>query len=253
MQIEKWKKLIAQRNKKQANSKKEKARKIERWEIMNKQRLSKKVVLSLILCGILVALILNHQTILTKAGRYLAPEGKGEADIVIIEGGELVKEKAVEVGLAFLASNRVKGIIIVSQQNGKNGENFGLPNYNLLMVNKLESHGIRNSQFRIINVPIEHPITLIEARIVLEKIAQDGIKRAILVAPGFHTRRSYWAYKQVGSSLGLEIIPHPIFIKFKRDNWWQHNQGLREFAGEFLKFFYYLLRGYIPVKSLLVT
>lgn len=220
---------------------------------MNKQRLSKKVVLSLILCGILVALILNHQTILTKAGRYLAPEGKGEADIVIIEGGELVKEKAVEVGLAFLASNRVKGIIIVSQQNGKNGENFGLPNYNLLVANKLEIYGIRNSQFRIINVPIEHPITLIEARIVLEKIAQDGIKRAILVAPGFHTRRSYWAYKQVGSSLGLEIIPHPIFIKFKRDNWWQHNQGLREFAGESFKFFYYLLRGYIPVKSLLVT
>jgi uncharacterized SAM-binding protein YcdF (DUF218 family) len=233
--------------------KRKKARKIERWEIMNKQRLSKKVVLSLILYGILIALILNYQTILIEAGRYLAPEGKGEADIVIIEGGELVKEKAVEVGLAFLASNRVKGIIIVSQQNGKNGENFGLPNYNLLVANKLESHGIKNSQFRIINVPIEHPITLIEARIVLEKIAQDGIKRAILVAPGFHTRRSYWAYKQAGSSLGLEIIPHPIFIKFKRDNWWQHNQGLREFAGESLKFFYYLLRGYIPVKSLLVT
>jgi len=220
---------------------------------MNKQGLSKKVVFSLILCGIFVALIVNYQTMLKEAGRYLAPEGKGEADIVIIEGEELVKEKAVEVGLGLLASNRVKGIVIVTQQNGENGGNFGLPNYNLLMAKKLESHGIRKSQFRIINVPIEHPITLIEAKIVLQKISQKGIKKVTLVARGFHTRRSYWVYKQVGSSLGLEIIPHPIFIKFKRDNWWQHDQGLREFAGESLKFFYYLLRGYIPVKSLLVT
>lgn len=220
---------------------------------MNKQRLSKKAVLSLILFLILIALILNYQTILIEAGRYLAPEGNGEADIVIIEGEELVKEKAVEVGLVLLAAHRVKGIIIVTKQNGKNGENFGLPNYNLLIAKKLESHGIRKSHFQIINVPIEHPVTSIEARIVLQKIHQDGIKRVILVAQGFHTRRSYWAYKQVGSSLGLQIIPHPIFIKFKRDNWWQHNQGTREFAEESLKFFYYLLRGYIPVKSLLQT
>ena len=47
------KKLIAQRNRKQANGKKKKARKIERWQVMNK----KKIILSLALFLILIALI----------------------------------------------------------------------------------------------------------------------------------------------------------------------------------------------------
>ena len=220
---------------------------------MNKQRLSTKVILSFLLCGVLIAVIFYHKTILVEAGRYFAPEGEGEGDTVIIEGGELVKEKAVQVGLVFLASKKVKGIIIVTQENGKEGQNFGLPNYNWLVAKKLESQGLKKSQFRVINVPAEHPVTLMEARTVLGKIRQDGTKKVILVTQGFHTRRSYWAYKEVGSSFGLEIVPHPIFIKFKRDNWWQHNQGIREFAGESVKFFYYLLRGYIPLKSILVT
>ena len=85
--------------------------------------MKKKIIFSFLLCGILIALVLNYQTILIGAGRYLAPEGNGEADIVIIEGGELVKEKAVEVGLVLLAANKVKGIAIVTKQNGEDGGN----------------------------------------------------------------------------------------------------------------------------------
>ena len=105
----------------------------------------------------------------------------------------------------------------------------------------------------IIEVPTNHPITLTEARIVLADLSKHRVKSAILVSEGFHTRRSFWAYKQVGLSLGIEIIPFPIFVKYRSEDWWQKAEGLRGFFSEFIKFSYYLIRGYIPVKSLIIT
>jgi hypothetical protein len=79
------------------------------------------------------------------------------------------------------------------------------------------------------------------------------VKSAILLAEGFHTRRSFWTYKEVGLLKGIKIIPHPYFMKYMPENWWQKKRGIYVFIIELLKFVYYLLCGYIPIKSLLVT
>jgi hypothetical protein len=50
------------------------------------------------LLGLILGIgILFYDTILTEAGGFLAPEGRGDADVVIVEGAELRKEKAVDV------------------------------------------------------------------------------------------------------------------------------------------------------------
>jgi uncharacterized SAM-binding protein YcdF (DUF218 family) len=117
----------------------------------------------------------------------------------------------------------------------------------------LEGLGLRADRIQLIEVPVDHPATLGEAQFVVSILSKSGVRSAILLADAFHTRRSYWAYKKVGSSLGIEIIPCPYFVSYRNENWWTNNEGVRAFARELAKFVYYVLRGYIPAKSLLTT
>jgi uncharacterized SAM-binding protein YcdF (DUF218 family) len=130
---------------------------------------------------------------------------------------------------------------------------FAIPDYPLLVANNLETLGLQKKQFEIITVPGKHPVTLTEAEIVLSQIGKKRIKSAILITEGFHTRRSYWVYKRTGSYVGIEIIPYPYFPTYPKEMWWQQSEGTRDFFQESYKFIYYLVRGYLPLKSLFVT
>ena len=201
----------------------------------------------------LILLGLFYQPILIGAGRYFAPESPGRADAVILEGTELIRDDAVKIGLKLLSTGKARRLVVV-YQDSENERIFGRPeNYSLYLTRELGELGLRKDQIIVLEVPIEHPITLTEARIVLSNLSKGGIKSAILVAEGFHTRRSLWTYRQVGLPLGIEIIPSPYFIKYNNKTWWQETDGIREFYEESLKFFYYLVRGYIPVKSLVTS
>jgi hypothetical protein len=194
-----------------------------------------------------------HPAVLTAGGRYLAPEGAGKADVVILEGSELVKEQAVKIGMGLISSGRANGLVVV-YQDSENEKAFGKPaDYTLFLMQKIGDLGLKKDQIKILPVPQEHPITLNEARVVLSHLSGDKIQSAILVTEDFHSRRSYWVYKKVGTPLRIEIIPYPYFSRFKVDGWWQQARGVRNFAEESVKFFYYLLRGYVPLKSLVVT
>jgi uncharacterized SAM-binding protein YcdF (DUF218 family) len=196
---------------------------------------------------------LFYQPILIWMGAYLAPESPGKADVVILEGTELIREDAVKIGLRMLSSEKAQRMVVI-YQHSEDEKIFGRPlDYSLYLTKDLEKLGLRKDQIIVLEVPIEHPITLTEARIVLSNLSKMGIKSAILVAKGFHTRRSLWTYRQVGLPLGIEIIPSPYFIKYSNKSWWQGMAGVEDFVGESVKFFYYLVRGYIPLKSILVA
>jgi hypothetical protein len=201
----------------------------------------------------LVILFLSHKTILIAAGEFFAPEGGGNADVVIIEGTELIREKSVEIGMGLLSAGRARCLVIV-YHNPVNEPIFAWhSNYNLFLSQELEELGLKKEQLQVIEVPDDHPITFREAQIVLSHLSRQGVKSAILLAEGFHTRRSFWTYKQVGLPMGMKIIPHPYFIRYRIENWWQKTRGIYMFIDELLKFFYYLIYGYIPIKSLLAT
>lgn len=221
---------------------------------MKNYKIPIKIYWALIPLGVLSLLFFFfHQPLLIAAGGFLAPEGEGNAEVVIIEGTEIVRAKAISTALNLLASGRAKRLLVVLQENPSSQELFALKNYPLLVARELEAAGLSRNRFEIVPVRAKHPITLQEARDVLRKLLADGQRKAILLADAFHTRRSYWAYKDVGSRLGIEIIPHPVFIFYEKTDWWQREEGLREFSSELFKFFYYLAFGHIPLKSLLVT
>jgi uncharacterized SAM-binding protein YcdF (DUF218 family) len=215
---------------------------------------TKRRLFAFILLGAVFALTgLFYQPILIWMGGYLAPESPGKADVVILEGTELIRENAVEAGVKLLSSGEARRLVVVYQHS--NDERiFGRPlNYGLYLTKELGELGLGKDQIIILVVPKEHPITLTEAQIVLSNLSRKGIKSAILVSEGFHTRRSFWTYRQVGSGLGIDIFPHPYFMKNENKIWWQKMDGIRDFVEEGMKFFYYLIRGYIPIKSLVTT
>lgn len=220
---------------------------------MGKKVISRKRIFSLILSGFVLVVLFLHQTILTGAGKFLSPQGIGNADVVVVEGAEVIRDDAIRSGLKLLSSGNARCLVVVYQKPERR-RIFGWPsNYSLFLIRELEEMGLRKDQIIVLEVPEEHPVTLTEAQVVLSNLSKSGARRVILVAEGFHTRRSLWAYKEVGSSLGIEIIPYPYFARYQNENWWQQIDGTKDFFEESLKFFYYLLRGYIPIKSLFVS
>jgi hypothetical protein len=201
----------------------------------------------------LVCLVFSYQPILIASGRFLAPEATGKADVLILEGTELIRETPVKVGMALLSSGRANRMVVVVHQDLTGGQIFALQNYACLIATDLEAFGLRKDQFQIIEVPANHPITLTEAQIVLANLSRSGVRSAILIADGFHARRSFWVYKQVGTPLGVKIYLHLYFPKYEPATWWRTVDGCYEFVTESFKLFYYVIMGYIPVKSLVAT
>jgi hypothetical protein len=86
-------------------------------------------------------LLFFYQGILSTAGRYLAPEGTGGAEVVILEGAEVVREQAVRIGLNLISSGRAERLVVVCQ-NFECNEIFGRPlDYDLFLAQKLGDRG----------------------------------------------------------------------------------------------------------------
>lgn len=190
-----------------------------------------------------------RETILLKAGRFMAPAGDYKADVAILEGAEFIRTGVVTSGMDLLSSGKVKRIVIVLQNIAPAHRPYGInENYPDIVKQKLKNLGLKETEFKVIVVPIRHPVTLKEAEVALEALSKENIKSAILLSPGFHTRRSYLAYQYVGIPLQIKIFPSACFTEYQLNNWWVQEPGARDFAAELLKLGYYLAGGYIPFK-----
>ena len=184
------------------------------------------------------------------AGKYLAPEKEGRAEVAILEGTGSVTLELVRAGRNLVSSGKARELLIVVQQGAEQERTSELTIHARYLVDQLEGMGLRRDQFKILRVPSEHPITLTEARIVVQNMSLSGVKSAILVSEGFKTRRSYWVYKQAGMKVGIDVIPHPYYYRYSRDGWWTESTGVYAFSLHVFKYLYYVIRGYLPLKSL---
>jgi uncharacterized SAM-binding protein YcdF (DUF218 family) len=188
-------------------------------------------------------------TILSEAGNFMAPGGDYKADVAILEGNEFIHRGIVMSGMNLLSSGKVKRLIVVLYLIAPSHRPFALnEDYPSLVKKEMEALGLRERDFRIIVTHIHSPITLTAARGAVETISKEGIKSAILLSQGFHTRRSYLIYQHVCIPFQIKIFPSACFSSYQLDHWWSQENGLRDFAAEFLKLVYYLAGGYIPFK-----
>ena len=193
--------------------------------------------------------LIFRETILLKAGYFMAPTGNYKADIAILEGTEFISTGFITTGMELLSSGKVKRLVIVLQNIAPADRPYGINgNYPDIVLQKLKNIGLKETKFKVIVVPIRNPVTLKEAEVVLKAFSKENIKSAILLSPDFHTRRSYLAYQYVGMPLQIKILPSAFFTKYELNNWWNQELGVRNFTVELLKLGYYLAGGYIPFK-----
>jgi hypothetical protein len=204
-----------------------------------------------LITAVVFLLFISRGALLAGLADYFAPSRDAKADAAILEGTELVTWGLLKTGLDLVASGKAGRLVIVVQQAPADTGNVGLSDYPSLLTRHLEKMGILEGRFQVVAVPMSHPITLTEAGIVLSVLSSKGTRSAIVVAEGFHTRRSYWSYKAAGMRCGIEISPHPCFVTYPKVGWWTHLDGLHEMVDESLKLLYYVVKGYLPFKTLI--
>jgi hypothetical protein len=200
-----------------------------------------------------VALILTfsfREAILVRAANFMAPKADGAADVIILEGEESPETGAVHIAVNLLFSKQASRMVVVLHQSPANKGRFVLDeSYPDLVKKRLIASGLTEKQFMVMVTPVRHPITLTEATIVLEALSKEGVMSVWLLSNGFHTRRSFLVYRYVGRPHGINVIPLAYFNDYQPDNWWLHEDGVREFVSELFKLLYYQIRGYIPLRS----
>jgi hypothetical protein len=198
---------------------------------------------------IIIIAFFFHAAILFHAGKFMAPEGDYEADVAILEGSEYVSTGMVVQGLNLLSSGKVKRLVIVLHRIARLHRPYGLnTDYANLVRKELQDHGLKETDFKIIETPIRNPVTLTAARVALDALSRENVKSAILLSSGFHTRRSFLAYQFAGIPHQIKIFPTACFTEYELDQWWEKYPGIRDFGTEVLKLAYYLVGGHIPLK-----
>ena len=179
----------------------------------------------------------------------MAPVGYYKADVAILEGSEFIQSGVVASGRDLLSAGKVKRVVIVLQNVSPEYRPYGIhADYPDNVRQKLKKIGLKDTEFKVIVVPSQHPITLKAGEVVLASLSKENIKSAILLSPGFHTRRSYLAYQYAGIPLHIKIFPYACFTEYQLGNWWAQELGVRDFTYELLKLVHYLAAGYIPFK-----
>ena len=205
--------------------------------------------LSLLLLVAVIFIFAFHDRILLKTAQFMAPVGDYRADVAILEGHEVISRGIIKCGTDLLQSGRVKRMVIVLQNVSHGNTPYGISErYPDVVKNKLIKLGLEENDFKVVLVPVAHPITLTEAKVVLDILSKDNIKSALLLSSGFHTRRSYLIYQHIAEPLKIRIFPCAYFDEGDLKQHLDQEQGTRELVLEFLKLGYYLVKGYIPWK-----
>jgi hypothetical protein len=216
-------------------------------------RLRAKRICAIICFALLLLIILLavsfRETILSRAGRFMAPQGDYVADVAILEGTEFIDRSTVARGMDLLASGKVKRLFVVLHNIAALHRPFGLnKDYPKLVGEELRALGLKEKDFKVIVTHIHQPITLTAATGVLGTLSQEHVKTAILISPGFHARRSYLIYQYVCIPFNIKIFPSACFNAYPLDHWWSQEQGVRDFSLELMKLIYYLAGRHIPLK-----
>jgi hypothetical protein len=211
-------------------------------------------ILVVLLAAVLVLLLLApflYQPVLTRAGTFLAAAETqaGAADVAVVEGEAFMEQAGISRATELLRSGKVGRMLVVLHQYPAGSRVFALPgDYPELVKKELARLPLPDGRFQVVSIPVHHPVTLTEAQSVMALLSKSGARSAVLLAKGFHMRRSFLVYRHVAAPLKIKIIPLAYFTTYQPERWWQSDDGLRDFFSEWLKLAYYQVRGYIPFK-----
>ena len=183
----------------------------------------------------------------------MAPTLADSADVLVLAGNSVIDRGGLHEGMTLLSQGRANRMMVVLLYPSLlAGPDSALEREcGQLIADESHRLGLKEERISVISAPIGgHPITRSEAKFVTDRLHRDGVRSAILLSEGFHTRRSIAAYRQEASGLGIKIIPRAHFMGYDGDSWWSTSRGFGDFVTEISKFLYYLTKGYLPITSL---
>ena len=197
----------------------------------------------LILLIVAIFLFIYYKPILDSIGYFLVArtELPATADVVLFEEEVIFRDGIFECYNLYKTKN-VKDVWIIRLPDTA----VIIPEYRIekVMRESLDSVGVV-FPFKFFPYETEHPYTLNKSKMVADSLKKYGYKDVILLTDGFHSRRSYEVYKKIFKDQGINLYVTTYFGEIKPDGWWTKSNGFRRVVTEYLKFFYYTVKGYI--------
>lgn len=205
------------------------------------------------LAGFLLLASGSCETFLLEAGTFMAPVDdrmEGVADIVVLEGVDHIERDLAAKAAGMVSSGKARRMAVVLNRVPEDNPSVEIEAPPSVVQKALDGLELDETSCRIIVTSFRHPVTLTSAKEVMGVLAGEGVRKVILVSPGFHTRRSYLVYQSLGEPLQIRIYPHASFDGHNHgiDRWWTQYHGVHDFVEQGLKLAYYMIRGYIPLR-----
>lgn len=177
-----------------------------------------------------------------------------KADAIFVLGGnindrtalasELFKEgwsdKIIPMGANF---DFVQEVLIGCNPDCESGDCNPCKPDALLMQEVLESH-FKIPFEAIVPIP-KGTSTKEESEFILEFCQKNNYKRIIVVSDLFHLRRISYVFDSPFQKQGIDVILRGAKnSQYSEERWWQFEQGLIMVNNEYVKLFYYWLKGY---------
>lgn len=79
-----------------------------------------------------------------------------------------------------------------------------------------------------------------ESRAVRAWVRKTGAKSVVIVTDLFHTRRARWIFRKELRGTGTAVHAMAVDpVRYRINNWWQHEEGVIAFQNEIIKYLYY--------------
>lgn len=181
---------------------------------------------ALTLGAAVVLLLLFHTPVLAALGNFLVKAGppqKGE--VIVVLAGDGFGHRILTAGELIKQGYAPKALI-----SGPDG-NYG--NYECdLAISFAVKNGDPESGF--LHLESHARSTAEEAQVVVKRLREMGVKRAILVTSTYHTRRAGNIFRRAAPDLDFIVVAAPDEF-FTPGNWWHSREASKTFVLEWMK------------------
>jgi hypothetical protein len=171
----------------------------------------------------------------TQIGRSLVcKESVAQSDAMLIENFDpnyLLFERAAALEQAKLAPLT---LVPVAASRGVNVANPVSEAIAAVMARQA-----RLRQWRTFPIVHTEPISLNAALQIRARLAAEGVRSVIVLAPGFRSRRSSLVYQATLGAAGVTVHCVPIFGRASPERWTHTWHGIQQVVEEFIKLQYY--------------
>ncbi len=213
----------------------------------HKRRLFRIVFFSVFILALITLLSTKKLWLASMASVLDVPYDGEHADLVIVEGGNIVPAVFMERAIELIKNGKAEKLLIVLNTADGAVDAFGVDNYPALLDTALIKRNVLKSQYHILLSHIQDPFTRNSAVSISQYLENNPATTdtLILLQDTFHIKRSLLAYRKVFEPNEIHVLACSVPIHVNAQNWWKSLSGIRRVYGEYAKFIYYKFKGYI--------